>query len=140
MLSGIVITPSAFAALGGTLETVQADRAQMRATLRLASHTGYQVHELVLASGTAVREYATAAGQVFGVAWQGPVKPDLSQLLGASFPRLVAAGQLPHAGHRLLTLQAPDLVIESSGGMRNFSGMAYLPALLPATVAPGDIR
>lgn len=138
-LAGGCLADAACASLGGTLDTVQADQVQLRATRRVANFTGYQVHEMVLASGTTVREYATAAGRVFGVAWQGPVKPDLNRLLGASFPRFVAAAQAPHASHRMLALRADDLVVESRGGMRNFSGRAYLPALLPASVSPGDI-
>ena len=128
------------AALGGSLESVQSDQAHMRATRRVASRTGYDVHELDLSSGTIVREYVTSAGTVFGVAWQGPFKPDLRQLLGDSFQRVVAAGQTPHGGHRMLAIHSPDLVVDSGGRMRAFSGRAYLPALLPPTVAPGDVQ
>jgi hypothetical protein len=126
--------------LGGSSDTVQTDEAQMRAARRLASHTGHDVHELVLGSGTVVREFVGPTGVVFAVTWQGPIKPDLNQLLGAYFPRLVAAGQSPHGDHRSLSLQAADLVIESGGRMRGFAGRAYLPALVPAGVDVGEIR
>lgn len=130
----------AWAALGGSIDSVDGDARSLHATRRLAAHSGYEVHELTLASGTIVREFATSSGTVFGVAWQGPVKPDLSQLLGPHFVRMVAAGQRPHGDHRSLRVAAPDLVVESGGRMRAFAGRAYLPALLPATVLAGDVR
>jgi hypothetical protein len=134
------LSPASWSALGGSFDTVQTDEAQMRAARRVASHTGYDVHELVLGSGTVVREFVAPTGLVFAVTWQGPIKPDLNQLLGAYFPRLVAAGQSPHGDHRSLSLQAADLVIESGGRMRGFAGRAYLPALVPAGVDVGEIR
>ncbi|MFC5499428.1 DUF2844 domain-containing protein [Caenimonas terrae] len=141
LLALLVLAPlSSRASLGGTSDTVQADQASMRATRRVANRTGYAVHEMVLASGTVVREFASPSGVVFGVAWQGPVKPDLSQLLGVHFDRLAAAGQRPHGGHRALRVQEPDLVIESGGRMRAFSGRAYLPDQLPAGVTAGEIQ
>jgi hypothetical protein len=128
------------AALGGTIDSVHSDELQMHALRSVANRSAYDVHELVLNSGTVVREFVAPSGAVFGVAWQGPFKPDLNQLLGASFPRMVAAGRSPHASHRMLNVHAADLVIDSGGRMRSFAGRAYLPALLPANVSVGDIR
>lgn len=139
LLCACVGTP-VWAALGGGVDSVNHDELSLHATRRVATHTGYAVHELSLNSGTVVREFVTPSGTVFGIAWQGPVKPDLNQLLGEHFPRMVAAGQSPHGDHRSLKLHAPDLVVESGGKMRAFAGRAYLPALLPATVSAGDIR
>ena len=136
----LVLSQSSWASLGGTIDTVQADQASMHATRRLASRASYSVHELVLDSGTVVREFAAPSGTVFAVTWQGPIKPDLNQLLGAHFPRLVAAGNSAHGSHRALRVQDPDLVIESGGRMRAFTGRAYLPALVPAGVPLGDIQ
>lgn len=127
------------AALGAAVDSIQVDQSQMKASAKLARRSAYEVHEMTLASGTVVREYA-ANGTVFGVAWQGPAQPDLRQLLGASFPRLAAAAAQPHGSHRLLAVHEPDLVIESGGRMRAFVGRAYLPGLLPATVSAGDIQ
>ena len=136
----LVAAPPAWATLGGTLAPPQAAAPPLRSTLRAASHAGYQVQETVLASGTVVREFAALDGKVFAVAWQGPFKPDLQQLLGASFPRLVAAGERPHGDHRSLRVNASDLVIESGGRMRASAGRAYLPALVPATVSLAEIQ
>ena len=136
----LVVSQAAWAALGATADTVSTDQARMHATRRLDSHPGYEVHELTLGSGTAIREFVAPSGVVFGVAWQGPVKPDLGVLLGEHFGRLDAAARSPHRDHRMLTVNAADLVIESSGKMRAFAGRAYLPDLLPAGVAAGDIQ
>lgn len=140
--ASMVLSQSSGAALGGSVATVQADQSHMRATRRVASRAGFEVHELVLGSGTRVREFASPAGTIFAVAWQGPTKPDLRQLLGEHFPRLDAtgAGAGAHRDHRALTLRNPDLVIESGGKMRAFAGRAYLPALMPAGVALEDVR
>ena len=140
LLCSTGVTP-AWAALGGTHATIEADAASMRALRHdTAAHASYQVHELTLASGTVVREFIAPSGSVFAVAWQGPFKPDLSQVLGAYFPRAVAAGQERRVDHRRLTVHARDLVIESGGRMRAFAGRAYLPASMPANVTLGEIR
>jgi hypothetical protein len=131
---------ASWAALGGSLQTVQADQARMVATRQAVAHAGYEVHLLSSSSGTTVREFVNPAGTVFGVAWQGPFKPDLSQLLGDGFTRFAAAARAPHGGHRMLSVHAADLVIDSGGRMRSFSGRAYLPALVPAGVSAGDIQ
>lgn len=130
----------ASAALGGSVDSVKADESQMKAARRVAGRAGYEVHEMTLPTGTVVREFVGNAGTVFAVAWQGPLQPDLNALLGAYFPRFVAAGQVAHGGHRRLEVRAADLVIDSGGKMRAFAGRAYLPALVPANVAIEEIR
>ena len=137
---GLVHAPAAQAALGGSLGSVQADELQLHAVRRVASRSGFELHTLTLASGTQVREFVDASGTVFGVAWSGPLMPDLNQVLGRHFTRLVARSQQPHADHRLLQLQADDLVIVSGGRMRNFAGRAYLPLRVPAGVTPAQIQ
>ncbi|MBV8468630.1 MAG: DUF2844 domain-containing protein [Burkholderiaceae bacterium] len=135
-----LFTAPAHAVLGGSADTVQSDAAQLGAKRQIAARSDYQVHELSLASGTVVREYLTPAGQVFGLSWQGPAMPNLQQLLGDSFKRFKAAAQQPHGGHRQLQVRDDDLVIESRGRPRNFSGKAYLPQLMPANVSADQIQ
>ena len=94
----------------------------------------YTVHEMLTPSGTVVREYAAATGKIFAVTWSGPNVPDLRQLLGASFDAYAApeaAGPRAHS-HRAVT--RGDLVVQSSGRMRAFSGKAYLASLVPTGV------
>ena len=107
-----------------------------------ASSSLYTVHEVVLESGTTVVEYATSAGQVFAVAWRGPVVPDLPVWLGAYFKTFkLGAEQTRAAGRRgsSVNMARDGLVLRSSGRMRNFFGYAYVPALIPAGVDIKDV-
>ena len=74
----------ALAALGGALDSVQADQAHIKGALRVTSNSGFTVHEISTAHGTSVREYTGPGGTVFAVAWDGPVNPDFEQLFGSS--------------------------------------------------------
>jgi len=97
----------------------------------------YTVHELLLDSGTSVLEYATPAGLVFAVSWHGPVLPDLSSLLGSYFPTFKwETEQARSQGKRgsPVNIERDDLVVRSSGRMRDFFGHAYAPALIPTGV------
>jgi hypothetical protein len=71
---------------------------------------------------------------VFGVAWQGPFVPDLHQLLGAYFDHYAAtikAHKATYVGRRPLNIEAPGLVIQTSGHIRGYAGRVYVPALVP---------
>ena len=138
----IVALPTiAFAALGENESSVQADQAQIRASVRITRTPTYAVHELQAPTGHVIREYVSPSGTVFGVAWQGPSKPDLRQLLGTHFDEfLQASDQMERHGHGPLVIQLPDLVVVSAGHMRAFSGKAYLPQILPAGVRADDIQ
>jgi hypothetical protein len=131
------------AELGGDVTSVAADRAEMQGTGRIVRMAaGYARHEYEARSGEVVREYVSPEGKVFGVAWEGPTIPDLRQLLGtyyAEFERAAeAARDLQHRGP--LVIQEPDLVVQSGGHMRAYSGRAYLPEMLPTGVRAGEIR
>jgi Protein of unknown function (DUF2844) len=143
-LSAALVSPLlAFASLGGRAATVETDRAAMQGTRRLASSTGYQVHELTAATGTVVREFVASDGTVFAVAWQGPFMPNLRQLLGDYFVPFSDAAQAQRAhrpGRRPLVVRGPGFVVESGGRMRAFVGRAYLPERLPAVIDDGGIR
>lgn len=131
------------ATLGGDLSTVEQDRTHLKASLSVSPSTGYSVHELKAATGTAVREYATADGRVFGVAWEGPWRPDLRQLLGDYFPDYQRAARNKRQRSGLngpLMSSTSRLVIEMSGRPRAFYGRAYLPDLVPSGIEPNGIR
>ena len=86
MLLVVAIPAGAVASLGGTVATVETDRAQMKSALvRITRVNAYSVHELLSPTGTTIREYYSPAGIVFGVAWDGEWPPDLRQLLGTYF-------------------------------------------------------
>jgi hypothetical protein len=95
-LAGVVVllmagTIPARATLGEIEASVFADQSQINATLRTLSSEKYTMHELRGPSGTTVREYVGSGGTVFAIAWDGPLMPNLRQLLGPQFDRYVAA-------------------------------------------------
>jgi hypothetical protein len=90
-----------------------------------------------------VREFVSSAGKVFAVAWQGPIHPDLQQLLGTYYEQYTQAVQAQRAtrkGRGPLLIQEPGLVVQVSGHMRAFVGRAYVPQMMPAGVKVEDIR
>ncbi|QDZ27845.1 DUF2844 domain-containing protein [Noviherbaspirillum sp. UKPF54] len=135
------ISGLAHAALGGTVESVQADKSAMHAKAQVMPGAGsYSVHEIQLPSGTVVREYVSLDGKVFAIAWEGPSLPDIRQLLGAYFDRFATAMQGKHRAQRHAVVSQPDLVIQSHGRMGAFSGRAYLPQALPQGVGADVVQ
>ncbi len=132
----------AFAALGGDADSVSADQARMKGTLRVsATAAAYRVHEITAASGTRVREYLGSDGKVFGVSWNGPAHLDLRTLLGSYYGTFTAAlaSQTQH-NHRHVLIERSDLMLERTVYQRSVSGRAWAPALLPRDVAATDIQ
>ncbi len=147
------VAAPALAALGGT-PTPPTTGAVSNRVLTSVAHVAsgsssattvapYTVTETTFATGTKVREYVSAAGSVFGIAWSGPTMPNLSVLLGAYFTQFDSARvalRADHPGRGPLNLELPDLVVHSGGHMGAFSGQAYLPQSLPAGVTAADIQ
>ncbi|HTM36506.1 MAG TPA: DUF2844 domain-containing protein [Terriglobales bacterium] len=131
-----------FAVLGEDVSSVQTDRAYINATMRVMPAQNYTVHELRSAAGVVVREYASASGRIFAVAWQGPTLPDMKQLLGSYFEEFQSAAQAQTrpGGHSPLIVQHPGLVVELGGHMRSFVGRAYLSDQMPSEVSNEEIR
>ena len=134
---------AAFAALGGDAGSVAIDRVAFAAQLRTTATLQYDVHEISSGAQT-VHEYVSRQGQVFAVTWQGAVRPNMRQLLGEYFGRFQSAAVVAHqqnpGQHRQFHLARPDLVIVSSGRLRNFRGIAYLPTLMPAGVTADQLQ
>jgi hypothetical protein len=135
----LLILP-AMAALGGDATSVQQDVSQFKAQVRVTQKQTYVVHELHTSGGAMVREYISPAGKVFGVAWQGPVMPDLHQLLGSYFERFTATAQNRRGVRGPLVINEPGLVLESVGHMTTYIGKAYIPAMLPEGVHADAIQ
>ena len=130
------------AELGGNAAAVQPNNSQLRATMHAAVSNGYTVHEILSEGGLRVREYANPAGRIFAVSWEGPALPDLSQLLGVYFPTFKQAAVERHrAGIRgPVAIAQDDLIVQSSGHMRSYSGRAYVPSLMPAHIRLDEIQ
>lgn len=115
---------------------------RMLALVPTAKVGSYTVQETQLENGTTVREYATPAGLVFAVAWQGPVLPDLDVLLGAYFNTFrLETEQARLLGRRgaPVDMNRDGLVVRSNGRMRNFFGHAYAIDLVPAGLTIKDV-
>lgn len=130
-----------WATLGGSIDQLAGDRVQLRAKAAAGKDaTDYTMHVRQTAAGITVREYADAAGTVFAVSWDGPVKPDLGQLLGQYFDDFRAEAKSGRMGRRQLVVDKPGVVIQSEGRMRAFTGKAYLPLALPAGVTIDELE
>jgi uncharacterized protein DUF2844 len=132
--------PPAVAALGDAAVSVSSDTAHLKASLRVVGGTGYDVHELTTPTGTTIREFVAPAGTVFAVAWRGPFKPDLRVLLGNYFSLYASAPRSAGSTRTQLAIDQPALVVRAGGHMRAFSGLAWVPALVPAGVNPGELQ
>src|SRR5262245_32467496 len=86
--------------LGLPADSVLTDQQALQAQRHTITYDGYEVEHLEAADGTLVREYVSPAGQVFGLAWQGPTMPDMAQLLGTYFAAYQDAlhAARPHRG------------------------------------------
>ncbi|SPQ01901.1 conserved exported hypothetical protein [Candidatus Sulfobium mesophilum] len=130
------------AALGESADTVELDRKALAAVRGATkAHKSYTVREFNSAS-TAVREYISPSGVVFGIAWKGLIHPDLTQLLGSYAGEYrEALRQTPRQqGRRHLQVKTNRIVVEKWGHMRNLQGRAYAPDLVPSGVSVNDIR
>lgn len=136
-------TVPAYAALGDDESGVSRDavvtRMELRANVR--SEKRFRMHELRdTERNVNVREYVSPDGKVFGVAWDGPTKPDISQLLGPYFKRYANAAAGQRTARQLRNIDQPDFVLRISGHMRHFTGSAWVPALVPADVDPREVK
>jgi hypothetical protein len=140
LLTALMAPFPALAALGGDVASVQADQARINASQRITGAAAYSVYELRTPVGTVVREYVSAAGTVFAVAWRGPLLPDLRQIMGDYFAPYTEAAARQRGSRGYLLIQQTDLVVESSGHVRAFFGKAYLPQMLPQDMAVSEIQ
>jgi hypothetical protein len=151
LLLGAAPSP-AHAALGKTADSVAADAASLsanavrqtpRSALNAPTVVAYTVEQMTTAAGIAVNEYVGPDARVFAITWRGRRPPDLSVLLGAYFAQYqeaaIAGGLAAHGLHHA-SVRGSDVVVEMAGHMRDMSGRAFLPAMLPRGVEPSEIR
>jgi hypothetical protein len=131
------------ATLGESEDSVAADQSALSAVKRATTACqGYTIHEFTM-DGTAVREYISPSGIVFGIAWNGLIHPDLKPLLGSYAGEYEAALKRspPKPGiSRNARLETDRIVVEKWGQMRNLQGRAYAPALIPPGVSTNEIK
>ena len=139
LLALVVGATPAWAELGGSVNQqavlIQEPSSVVATTRQLAAY------QITTTAGTQIKEYTNASNTVVAVSWQGPTLPNLKDLLGQYFQPFA---DRPTTGtpvnHHNAELRTDDLVVQSQGRMRNFSGRAYLPKLLPAGFNPDQIK
>jgi hypothetical protein len=138
----LAVSSGAIAGLGGKAPSIQADRAQLGASLHATPQAGRTTYAMALPNGAAVKEFTNATGAVFAVTWSGPGKPDLRALLGSHFQALQAASRVRDPRFRRVPPQVhqSDLVIQTGGHMGYFWGVAYIPSLAPAGFSVADLK
>jgi hypothetical protein len=134
-----VLSASCFAVLGGDSASIQTDQAHLRAQRQVAQGAGYVVHEMQAETGTVIREFVSSEGKVFAVAWQGPLRPDMQQLLGSYYDEYTRSAPARRV-HGPLTIQTSNMVLQSGGHQRALTGRAYIPAMVPAGVRIEEIK
>lgn len=135
----ILLSAPCFAALGGDVNSVLADQAQMKAQRRVTQMSAYSIHEMQTQTGTTVREFVSPEGKVFGVAWQGQTLPNFQQVLGSYYDQF--ANNVPRQRkHGPITIRTAGLVVQSGGHMRALTGRAYVPEMMPSGVRAEEIK
>lgn len=136
----LLLSAPAWAVLGESVRSVQADQQRLRGQVIALARRGYSVHQIKAADGNVVREYVSQEGVVFGVSWQGATIPDLHGLLGSYFPEFRQALQSPHRRRGPVAVRTAHAVVESSGHMRGYHGRAYVPGLVPNNLTQAVVQ
>jgi hypothetical protein len=141
LLLAVPMVP-AWAGLGEAEASIDTASVRMHARHSVARAQQYSVHELKMADGSRVQQYVTGNGKIFAVRWDTLYKPDLSVLLGSSFPDYSSAAQVAakRGGiQRQFHHEGNDLVVQSSAHLHVFSGYAYRRTMLPNGVSAQSI-
>jgi hypothetical protein len=143
LLAAAVASASpAWATLGGGVDSIASDRSSLSASHPAPVARGaFACHEL-RSDSVVVREFVSAEGIVFAIAWSGIAHPDLAPLLGPYAGEYEEGRRkaLREPGRRHRRVSAGRVVVETWGHMRNLQGRAYAPALFPAGVRVDEIR
>ena len=131
------------AVLGAPVASVQEDQLRLAGTRTQSVHAYHQVHEIVMADGSRIREFVSPSGMVFAVSWSTRFKPDLQALLGTYHAQYDAAAReaLQRPGiRRQLSLQRSDFVLETNAHLNHFTGRAWVPSLTPGGMTADAMR
>jgi Protein of unknown function (DUF2844) len=143
VLVGALLPRPAMAALGGDVNSVHQDQAQVKGVLKTTQTQAFTLHEIKDPSGTVVKEYVSPAGKVFAISWRGPFIPNMQQFLGTYFSQFADAAKTQRErapGRRPVSINQPSLVFQNGGHMRSYFGRAYVPEMVPQGVNPNAIQ
>lgn len=138
-LTVTALCPLASYAMLGSAPGANTHAAAMARSLASAA-ASYTVREATGTDGVTIREYVLPSNVVFAVTWQGPVRPDMTALLGSYFPSFANSNDGRPRGTGPLVRHDGDFHIESAGHAGYFFGKAYLPRLVPANVQVKDLQ
>ena len=128
-----------FAGLGEGANSAGLERMGLHARPLVSASPLYSLQEHQGADGSRLRQYVAANGTVFAVSWNTLYKPDLSAMLGTSYPAYAvmarAAARQPGI-HRRLRHEDLDLVLQSSAHLHVFSGFAFRRSMFPRGLSP----
>jgi hypothetical protein len=136
-------SPAAHAELAASTESIVADQIRFKG-VRSASTSGQvTTHEIKVADGSSIKQYVNAAGVVFAVSWRTRLKPNLEALLGTQLVAQVASASTATGVASIKARQSvhqPNLVLHQGGRMNAFSGLAYVPTLVPNGIDAETLR
>lgn len=137
----LLLTPvwPVWAGLGDAADSVNADRIRMHAHHSVAVLPQYAVHDLQSPDGARIQQFVGGDGKVFAVVWHTLSKPDLSGLLGSSYPSYSQSAReaAQRAGiQRRFRHVGMDVVVQSTAHLNVFSGYAFRQSLLPPGFSP----
>ena len=129
-----------WAALGDTTVSITSDIQSLEASARIEPARPIRSTNFKTPTGTLIREFVAPSGVVFAVSWRGPFKPSMALLLGRHFTDYARAPRSPGSSRSRLIIEQPNLVVHAAGHMRAFSGIAFVPQLLPENVVEADLQ
>ena len=100
----------------------------------------YSIKRIITQDDIEIHEYLNTSGVVFGVAWTGASKPDLSPLLGNFYSRYQLAQPQTPSARSPIAINAADFVLQTGGRMNHFLGIAFAPTHAPQGVSINDIQ
>lgn len=139
----LLLSFSAFAELGGSVASVQADQQRVNGTRSVTQAPAYAVHEIHTANNNVIREFVSPAGQVFAVSYRGHLLGESNGLLGSYASQIAVAMKTVHNGHHRggpVNLVLPGLVYQATGHMRSYVVHAYLPGNIPQGVKLEELQ
>ena len=138
---GVLFGSVAHAGLGEPVESVARDHAAVHGTaLVVTPRQAYDVQETTTEAGLQLRQYVSHGGTVFAVAWSGRTLPDLKMVLGKHYDEYYAAASAHQGNHHVLSVATPNVVISITKVQRGFTGVAYVPALVPTGTSVKELR
>ena len=137
----LLIPQFCHATLGQGTDSIAKVEAMAMTSRKTSSGTGYTIQTISSASYT-VKEFQRPDGVIFAVAWQGAARPDLQVILGDYFQEFTLAHEekMKVAHTRPVRVESANVVVSFGGHMRNLTGLAYVPKLVPTGVNVESLR